>query len=195
MRIVHAAAGVFEQVGFDGARIDDIAAAAGVAVATVYKVLTNKRTLLKEAISAAVTGDGREPVEDLPWFREQLDEPSAEQQLRLIARNARAMYERSALLLEAARVARDPEIDATLRDFDDKRRSRAKISAERLAAKAPLRVPVSVAACTLWALTAPELYVLQVNRSALAPLDYERWLADLLAAALLMRRPTTGKAR
>lgn len=195
MRIVHAATEVFERVGFDGARIDDIAAAAGVAVATVYKVFANKRTLLKEAIAAAVTGDGEGPVEDLPWFREQLDEPSAEQQLRLIARNARAMCERSALLLEAARVARNPEIDAVLRDLDDKRRLRSEISAERLAAKAPLRVPTSVAARTLWALTAQELYVLQVNRSTLTPLDYERWLADLLATALLTRRPTTGNAR
>ena len=182
---MHAAAGVFGHAGFEGARVDDIAAAAGVAVATVYKVFTNKRTLLKEAITAAVTGDRERPVEEQSWWREQLDEPVAERQLRLIARNARTMYERSAVLLEVARVARGAEIEALRREIDDQRRARSEISATALAAKAPLRVPAPVAARTLWTLTAPELYVLQVDRSALTPADYERWLADLLGAALL----------
>ncbi len=192
-RIVHAAAGVFERAGFEGARIDDIAAAGGVAVATVYKVFTNKRTLLKEAIEAAVAGEGTGPAEQRPWFREQLEEPSAQRQLELIARNARDMYERSAVLLEAARVARGEEIEALRGEIDDQRLSRSEVSAASLAAKAPLRVPVTVAARTLWTLTAPELYVLQVGRSALTAHEYERWLADLLVAALLLRTADTAR--
>ena len=188
-----AAAGVFEHAGFEGARVDDIAAAAGVAVATVYKVFTNKRTLLKEAITVAVSGDREGPVEEQPWFREQLAAPTAERQLGLIARNARAMYERSGLLLEVARVARDAEIETLRQEIDGQRRSRSEASATTLAAKASLRVPVPVAARTLWTLTAPELYVLQVDRSALTPSDYEDWLADLLAAALLGSRPARGQ--
>ena len=38
---------------------------------------------------------------------------------------------------------------------------------------------------TLWALSVPELYVLQINAGGLNPDDYERWLGDLLLVALI----------
>jgi hypothetical protein len=58
-------------------------------------------------------------------------------------------------------------------------------SARRLAAKAALRTSVPEAAHTLWALTVPELYILNVTESGRRPDAYQRWLADVLVAALL----------
>jgi AcrR family transcriptional regulator len=186
-RIVEGATVVFELRGYEGARIEDIATEAGVAVPTVYKVFTNKRNLLKASVEAAITEGDAGEVERLAWFREQLEEPTAEGQLRLIARNARRMYDRAGQLLEVVRTAAasDSDIEALWRTINDERLGRARTSAERLASKAKLRTTVGEPALTLWALTVPELYVLQIRAGGLKADDYERWLGDLLVTALL----------
>ncbi len=186
-RIIEGAAAVFEQRGYEGARIEDIASKAGVAVPTVYKVFANKRNLLKASVDAAMTGGGAEEVERQAWFREQLEEPTAEGQLRLIARNARRIYDRAGRLLEVVRAAAasDSDIEALWQSINDERLSRSRISARRLASKAKLRTTVGEATRTLWTLSGPELYVLQIHTGGLNSDDYERWLADLLVAALL----------
>ena len=186
-RIGEGATAVFELRGYEGARIEDIAKEAGVAVPTVYKVFTNKRNLLKASVEAAITEGEAGEVERLAWFREQLEEPTAERQLRLIARNARRMYDRAGQLLEVVRAAAasDSDIEALWRAFNDERLGRARTSAERLAGKAKLRTTVGEAALTLWTLSVPELYVLQIRAGGLKADDYERWLGDLLVTALL----------
>ena len=186
-RIVEGATAVFELRGYEGARIEDIAKEAGVAVPTVYKVFANKRTLLRASVEAAITDGEAGEVERLAWFREQLEEPTAERQLRLIARNARRMYDRAGQLLEVVRAAAasDSDIEALWRGINDERLARARTSASRLASKAKLRTTVGEAARTLWVLSVPELYVLQIHTGGLNPDDYERWLGDLFVAALL----------
>jgi AcrR family transcriptional regulator len=186
-RIVEGAKAVFEARGYEGARIEDIASEAGVAVPTVYKAFANKRNLLKASVEAAIRGGEAGEVERQAWFREQLEEPTAEGQLRLIARNARRMYDRAGQLLEVVRAAAasDGEIEALWRGINEERLGRARTSASRLASKAKLRTTVGEVALTLWALSVPELYVLQIRAGGLNPDGYERWLADLLVAALL----------
>jgi AcrR family transcriptional regulator len=186
-RIIEGAAAVFELRGYEGARIEDIASKAGVAVPTVYKGFANKRNLLKASVDAAMTGGGAGEVERQAWWREQLEEPIAEGQLRLIARNARRIYDRAGQLLEVVRAAAagDSDIEALWESVNDERLARSRISARRLASKAKLRTTVAGAARTLWALSGPELYVLQIHSGGLDPDDYERWLGDLLVAALL----------
>ena len=186
-RIVEGATVVFELRGYEGARIEDIAKEAGVAVPTVYKVFTNKRTLLRASVEAVITDGEAGEVERLAWFREQLEEPTAERQLRLIARNARRMYDRAGQLLEVVRAAAASysDIEVLWRAINDERLGRARTSAERLASKAKLRTTVGEAALTLWALSVPELYVLQIHAGGMKADDYEHWLGDLLVAALL----------
>ncbi len=188
-RIIQAAHAQFEARGYEGTRIEDVAAQAGVAVPTVYKTFTNKPTLLTAAVTTAMTGGPDGPVDRQAWFHEQLDAPTAEQQLQLIARNARRLNDRAAHLLELVRAtaARDSQIAAFWHDINNDRLARARTSAQRLAAKTPLRTSVPEAAHTLWALTVPELYVLHIKESSRGPDAYQRWLADLLIAALLAR--------
>ncbi len=186
-RIVEGAAAVFKLRGYEGARIEDIAKEAGVAVPTVYKVFTNKRNLLKASVDEAMTGGGAGELERQAWWREQLEEPTAEGQLRLIARNARRIYDRAGQLLEVVRAAAasDGEMEALWQSINDERLARSRTSAKRLANKAKLRMAGAGATRTLWALSGPELYVLQIYSGGLAPDDYERWLGDLLVSALL----------
>ena len=186
-RIIEGAAAVFELRGYEGARVEDIASKAGVAVPTVYKGFANKRNLLKASVDAAMSDGGAGGVERQAWWQEQLEEPTAEGQLRLIARNARRIYDRAGRLLEVVRAAAasDGEIEALWRSINDERLARSRISARRLASKAKLRTTVAGATRTLWALSGPELYVLQIHGGGLDPDDYERWLGDLFVTALL----------
>src|SRR6516162_10635337 len=80
LRIIEAAHTEFEARGYEGTRIEDVAARAGVAVPTVYKAFTNKRTLLTAAVATAMTGGPDAPVDQQAWFHEQLDAPTAERQ-------------------------------------------------------------------------------------------------------------------
>src|SRR5690349_13015594 len=187
LRIVEAARTEFEARGYEGTRIEDVAARAGVAVPTVYKAFTNKRTLLTAAVTTAMTGGPGGPVDRQAWFQEQLDASTAQLQLQLIARNTRRLNDRAAHLLELVRTtaARDSEIAALWHDINNERLARARTSAQRLAAKATLRASVPEAAHTLWALTIPELYILHVTESGRRPDAYQHWLADMLIAALL----------
>jgi AcrR family transcriptional regulator len=189
LRIIQAAHTEFEAHGYEGTRIEDIATQAGVAVPTVYKTFTNKRNLLTAAVATAMTGGPDGSVNRQAWWQEQLDAPTAERQLQLIARNARRINDRAGHLLELVRAtaARDSEIATLWRDINDERLARSRTSAQRLAAKATLRTSVPGAAHTLWALTVPELYVLHVTESGRRPDTYQPWLADLLTAALLAR--------
>jgi hypothetical protein len=117
---------------------------------------------------------------------EQLDAPDAETQLRLIARNARRLYDRAGRLLETVRNA--ATVDASIADLwqaiNDDRVKRAQTTAKRLATKTRPRASVPSTARTHWALALPEVYVLQVHHGDLSPDQYERWLADLLVGAI-----------
>ena len=140
-RILAAAADVFEEQGFAGATIDDIAVRAGVAVPTVYKTFTNKPNLLIGALDQALS-EGVGAVEQQAWFVEQLEEPDPVRQLHLIARNARRVSERAGPLLRVLRIAA-PLDDALTRAWEDvaaNRIERSRRSAARLIAKAPDRV-------------------------------------------------------
>lgn len=187
--ILVAASAQFQQHGFEATRVEDIAAAAGVAVPTVYKVFSNKRKLLAAVAEAAMSGDLEASVAEQAWWREQLAEPSAPRQLELIARNARQIYERAGWLLELIRggAKGDPEVEALARKLDDERYRRSALSARALARKVALRpgTQLTQATRTLWALTSPELYLLQVSRADTTAGSYERWLASVLRHALL----------
>jgi AcrR family transcriptional regulator len=188
-RILDAAREVFERSGYGGARIDEIAAAAGVAVPTVYKGFTNKRTLLTGVVSRAMTGvDLAGDVEEQDWWQEQLQEPDPARQLRLIARNARRIYDRAAVVLEVLRAAAplDPAIAATWDDVFAQRLARSRRTAENLVAKAGprSRLDAEETAVTLLSLTRPELYTEQLGLGR-TPSQYERWLGDVLVASLM----------
>jgi AcrR family transcriptional regulator len=185
-RIIEAAAAVFATSGFERARVEDIAKEADVAYPTVYKAFGNKPALLTAAVTTAMSGGAETDIERQAWFREQLDAPDAEAQLRLVARNARRLYDRAGRLLETVRIAAtvDETIAALWQTINDDRVKRSQTTAKRLAAKTRLRASIPATARTLWALTLPEVYVLQVHHGRLSPDRYERWLADLLLGAI-----------
>ena len=92
-----------------------IAAEAGVALKTVYVAFETKSGLLRALWHHLLRGDHDEvPVGERHWYREVLEEPDPERQLRLIARNSRLVKLRVAGVLEVIRSAApvDPDIGA-----------------------------------------------------------------------------------
>jgi AcrR family transcriptional regulator len=187
-RILDAAARLFEEQGFAGTRIDDVAGEAGVAVPTVYKVFTSKVNLLVAAVNQAMAGDETAPIDQQGWFAEQLEEPDAGRQLQLIARNARRMYERAGKLLSVLRAAAplDPDLAGAWHAIAAQRVHRSRLTAKNLTAKAAdrLRLTRDDTAATLLTLTEPDLFMTYTAGRRTVN-QYEAWLGDLLCRGLL----------
>src|SRR5947209_20044292 len=107
-------------------------------------------------VEAAMAGDIDAPVTEQHWWREQITAPSAARQFRLIARNARQIYDRAGPLLELLRSAArvDPEVEAVSRSLEEERHRRSRLSARALVDKGALRPGIRAveAPRTLWAL-------------------------------------------
>jgi AcrR family transcriptional regulator len=187
-RILRAAEDVFAEEGFAGARIEDVANRAGVAVPTVYKVFTNKRNLLVGALNRVMTGGDTGAVDEQSWWREQLEQPDPIRQLELVARNARRMYERAAAVLEVVRAAAplDDDLSQAWQQVTAERLERSRKTTKRFRAKAGRRARLGAdeTALTLWSLTGPELYTVHAEARR-TPDQYEAWLAHVLRSALL----------
>jgi len=188
-QIVEAAARVFSSKGYADTRVEDIAQAAGVAVPTVYKTFGTKVAILVAAIHFVMADSYSDmPIEEHAWWQEQMNATNARDQLRLIARNCRAVYERAGALLEVVRTAStaDPAAKDVWRLINRERRRRSELIANSLAGKGALpNIPIASAVDTLLLLSAPELYTLFLERDEETPQGYEDWLGDVLLNALL----------
>lgn len=187
-RILQASEEVFAELGFAGARIEDVADRAGVALPTVYKVFTNKRNLLVGALTRAMTGGDIEGVDQQLWFAEQLEEPDPFRQLALVARNARRINERAGAVLEAVRAAAPTDEDLAhawsqvTKDRMVRSRKTARSLLEKLGQHARLNSDGTTV--TLLSLTAPEVYTAHLEAGRTAN-QYEDWLVHVLCASLL----------
>src|SRR5437868_3181359 len=100
LQILEAAERLFERQGYAATTMAAIAAEAGVALKTVYVVFETKRGVLRALWNLRLRGDeGDAPVADRPWYREVVQEPDPERQLRLNARNSRVVKLRIGALL------------------------------------------------------------------------------------------------
>ena len=93
--------------------IADVAAAAGVHVATVYELVGRKPVLLRELIEQAISGvDHAVPADDRDYVVEMRAEPDPARQLTIYAGAMRAIQARLAPLLVALRDAATTDTDA-----------------------------------------------------------------------------------
>ncbi|HJP64900.1 MAG TPA: helix-turn-helix domain-containing protein [Actinomycetota bacterium] len=189
-RVLEAALHLFTDAGYHATTIETVSAESGVAVPTIYKSFRNKGALLREAVQLALTGDEqREPLMQRPWWQEQLESPDPGEQLRLIARNARAIWGRAASIVDMLRTAAtlDPETGDEWRAVNDDRLERSRLTARSLARKGGLRKDLSTSAVAdvLVNMTSVELYLLFVRDRGWSESRYEAWLADALQSLLL----------
>ena len=170
--ILAAAQRLFEGEGYSATTMAAIAKEAGVALKTVYTAFETKGGVLRALWNLLLRGDDADvPVMDRAWYREVLDEPDAARQLRLNARNARAVKQRIGGVLGVIRHAAELDAESAglwariQSDFHD---NQAAI-VQSIAAKGALRPGLGVAQASdiLWTLNHPDVWHLLVGRPGL----------------------------
>ncbi len=184
-RMLEAARDLFSRDGFDRVTINAIAAHAGVSAASVYAQFKSKTGLLRILMRAAIFSARYQAA------AARLDEAADPiEQLRLSATVARALYENEARelgLLRGASVLA-PELRELEQAFEAERFETQTARIERLAAAGLLSGRIDDARRILWMYTSRDVYRMMVTDGGWSPDYFERWLADTLEAALVIRR-------
>jgi hypothetical protein len=161
-----------------------------VALKTVYLAFETKSGLLRALWNLLLRGDeGDAPVAERAWYREAVEDPDPERQLRLNARNSVAAKTRMGGLLEVIRSAApaDPEIEALWNRISTEYHANQRLIVASLDQKGALKDGLNVDRATdiLWTLVHPTVWQLLVGERAWTAEEYERWLADTACSELL----------
>lgn len=182
-RLICAAAyRLYSAKGYLATSIDDIAAEAGVARATVFTAVGPKPAILKAVVDQATAGDDAPvPVASRPWFTEALDEPDPVRSVQLHARNLTWIMQRVVPLLRALEAAATVDADAAALCADVRRQRRTGTAsiAANLAAKSTLRCGEQMLADMLFTLP-PDAYYRLVHEEGWPAEKFQGWLATLL---------------
>ena len=181
---------LFERDGYAGSSVASIAAAAGVALKTVYLIFGSKPELLRAVWHRALRGSQDDvPVGEQDWFRELMEEPDPHRRLLLNAHNSRIVKERAGAIMEVIRAAApgDTEIGELWNRIQTDFHANQRAIIESLAADGALAADLDTdtGADMLWALNHPTLYHLLTTERGWTPDQYEQWLGELLALRLL----------
>jgi AcrR family transcriptional regulator len=189
-RIIEVACRLFVEHGYALTSVEAAADAAGVAPATVYRLFGSKRELLKAIIDFSSGGDDLPiPFHERPEVVALLQEPDP---VRYVQRFARIVSETSARLdplyavVEAA-AAVDADSAGLLALMREQRLVGHGRVARGLADRKALPKGMSVpqAHDTIYAISSPELRRVFMVQRGWTQKTYERWLADVLIAAVL----------
>jgi AcrR family transcriptional regulator len=189
-RILDSAQKLFAERGYATSTVEAIAAAAGVAVDTVYAAFGSKRGVLQALLNVRVGGDEAEldllAREGPQAVRRETDQKA---QLAAFAADVSSIVERARPVDDIIRgaAAVDAEI-ATLRNEAQAYRYRnMRQLVSWLASKGPLRDALSEedAAAIVWAMTSPEVHGLLRVARGWSPERYATWLRDSLTRILL----------
>ena len=189
--ILDAAQRLFEQQGYAATTMAAIAAEAGVALKTVYVAFETKSGVLRALWNLRLRGENDDvPVAQQEWYREVVEEPDPERQLRLNARNSRVVKVRIAALLEVIRSAApiDPDIEALWKRIGTEFHANQRVIVESLDEKQALRPGLDVERRHGHPLDAqPSQRVAAARRRAGvdAPSSYEQWCGDVACWQLL----------
>jgi AcrR family transcriptional regulator len=188
--ILEAAARLFARHGYAATTMAALAAEAGVALKTVYVAFETKAGVLRALWNLQLRGDEADaPVAARPWYREALEEPDPERQLRLVARNSRDVKLRIGAVIEVIRTAApaDPDIEALWQRIRTDFLANQREIVESLDRKGALAPDLDVQAATdiLWALNLSNLWQLLVVGRGWTPERYEAWIGDVICARLL----------
>lgn len=187
-RILHAAHDLFIDKGYGQTTITDVAAAAGVAVETVYAAFKNKPTLLHRAWDVAVGGDDQDVrVHERPDLRAVLDEPDLAIRLIKHAVANTGIMRRTARLHLAVRgaAASDPTAAAMLAEIDRQRLEAMAIHARAAATTGQLAVSEEECRDVLWSTSDGSLWHRLVQQRGWSDERYAAWLGRLLVSLLV----------
>ena len=187
-RILTAAQELFVDKGYGSTTMPEIAAAAGVAVVTVYSTFGNKITLLRRAWDVAVGGDEQDVhLLERPEMRAVFDEPDlAPRFLRFAAVNTAIMRRTARLRLTVQGAAgTDPAAAALLAEIDRARLEAMGVHARLAVATGQLAVSVEECRDVLFAMTDGSLWHNLVDDRGWTDERYSGWLGHLWVTLLI----------
>ena len=188
--VVDAARTLFLERGYGATTVEAISARSDVPPATVYRLFSSKRGILKALLDVSIAGDDeRVPVADRPPVRSLLADPDPKNKVAGLVAIAVQVNARTAaiyrILVSAA--ASDPDAATLLDELTRQRQAGQGRVARSLARSGALRPKLRErdAGDVIHALASPELYGLLVVDRGWSPERYETWLTDTLVAQLL----------
>jgi AcrR family transcriptional regulator len=189
--VVDAARALFLERGYGATTIDAISALSDVPPATVYRLFSSKRGILKALLDVSIAGnDEAIPMADRPPVRSLLADPDPRNMVAGFVGVAAQVNSRTAaiyrILVSAA--ASDPDT-ATLLDELTRQRQQGQGRVARALARARSLQPTlreRDAGDIIHALVSPEVYGLLVVDRGWPPERYETWLTETLVDQLLV---------
>jgi len=182
LRITKAAHELFCEHGYTGTTMAEIAAAAGVAVQTVYFAFHTKSEVLSSAYELAVLGEGDPAIpERQDWYVRAVAEPAIDAAVRLVVDGAGEIVRRVALLDGVAHTAAEGDPDAAmfLGRSERLRVDGYRAMIEVLRSKAPLRSGLTAehAADVMLLLVGPAAYRALVHDGRWTHDEWVAWTA------------------
>jgi AcrR family transcriptional regulator len=190
-RILAVAYELFATRGYQATTMPDIAAAAGVAVQTVYFVFHTKAILLEQVYASAVLGaDQIRPI-DSEWYRRAVADPSAGRGLATMLTGVLSVAARLAPLAATMETVDDAEVQAVRTEKEALRRHLHRSYVEHLKRSKALRRELTVDAATdlFLGLCSPILFNEMTVRLGWPARRWESSLYNLLHHALLRADP------
>ena len=189
--VVDAARTLFLERGYGATTIDAISALSDVPPATVYRLFSSKRGILKALLDVSIAGnDEAISMADRPLVRSLLADPDPRNMVAGFVGVAAQVNVRTAaiyrILVSAA--ASDPDA-ATLLDELTRQRQQGQGRVARALARARALRPTlreRDAGDIIHALVSPEVYGLLVVDRGWPPERYETWLTETLVDQLLV---------
>ena len=188
--IVDAARSLFLERGYGATTIEAISARSDVPPATVYRLFSSKRGILKALLDVSIVGDDEAvPLAERPHTRSLLADPDPSKQLAGFVGITAQVNARTApiyrILVSAA--SSDPDAAALLDELTRQRHEGQRLIARSLARAGALRPKLRErdAADVIHALMSPEVYGLLVVDRGWRSERYEQWLTGILIDQLL----------
>jgi AcrR family transcriptional regulator len=197
LRMIRAAYQLFTQRGYAATTMADIAAAAGVAVQTLYFTFHTKAELLQNVYELAVLGeDDPIPPTEQPWWAEMLAAKRLEDALGLLVDNLTTILARAAPLDDFVRAASFDPDPARVRAYNERLRRQGYAQVvEHLGARFGLRPGLAPEQATdvLLLLLGPATYQTLVGDYGWPQERWRSWCAAAIAEQLFTtdahRRP------
>ncbi len=189
--ILDAARELFGAQGYAATTVAQIAAAAGVAVDTVYAAVGTKPVLFRLLLETAISGtDEPVPAEERDYVQRIRAAAGARQKIETYAAAMRAISGRMAplhlVLRDAAGQA--PELARIRDEITQRRAANMRLFAQDLIATGEVRpgLDVGEVANIVWSMNSAEFYSLLVQERGWPPRRFEQWLADAWCRLLLI---------
>ena len=194
--VIDAARNLFLKRGYGATTIDAISAGSDVPPATVYRLFSSKRGILKALLDVSIVGDDDQvPMAERPHVQSLLADPDPKNTVANFVNVAAEVNTRTAAIYRilTSAAASDGDAATLLDELTRQRQQGQGLVARALARRRALRPALGErdAGDIIHALVSPEVYRLLVVDRGWPPERYKTWLTETLVSQLLAAPPGT----